>query len=265
MKGALLCFSIIIIYLASCSPAKNFRNMNYFADSVSALEKTVQNIPPVTLAPGDRLSIIVSALNPLAAEAFNLNSGTTLDAGNTSRVSSNNGATGYLVNEDGTIPFPQVGKVNVKGKTTQKIADTLQELLTRFLKEPLAQVTLINFKVNVLGEVNRPGTIIVPDGKITILEAISQSGDLTINGLRDNILVVREKEGKREFGRLNVASNQIFNSPYFYLQPGDVVYVDLNKNKLEASDVSQQRNLQRISLIFSSISVLAVILNLIIK
>ena len=241
--------------------------MNYLADSVTTASQTVQANSKILLQPGDRIGIIVTALNPAAAQAFNIGggsaSGSSLVAGTSdiSGTASNPQMPGYLINEEGTIQFPQLGKLPVKGMTTQNVEDTIQKALLQFLKEPIVHVDIINFKVNVIGEVNRPGTISVPDGKITILEAISRSGDLTINGMRDNILIVREKEGKREFGKVNLASNSIFSSPYFYLQQGDVVYVNMNKNKLLLSDANEQRNFRIASIMLAGVSAIALIIN----
>jgi polysaccharide export outer membrane protein len=249
---------LAIVFLSSCGPTHTFKNMNYLADSVTEAEKTVQPNSEILLQPGDRISILVSALNPVAAQAFNLGSTAATEAAAGSTVSS----PGYLVGSDGTIQFPQLGKIVVKGKTTEEIGDTIQTGLTKFLKEPVVYVSLVNFKVNVLGEVNKPGTIVVPDGKITILEAISESGDLTINGLRENVMVVRESEGKREFGTVNLASNKLFNSPYFYLKQGDVVYVAMNENKLLSSDAQQLRRYRVTSLVLAAVSVAVLLINL---
>ena len=252
---------ILILSISSCSSSKNFRNMNYLADSVTQDARMVQDFK-VILQPGDRISIMVSALNPGAAQAFNIGSVSQAPSlSGDGGASGSSAQTGYLINEEGTIQFPQLGKLTVKGMTTQQVAETIQKALLQFLKDPIVNVTLINFKINVLGEVNRPGTITVQDGKMTVFEAISRSGDLTINGIRDNILVVREKDGKREFGKVYLASNNIFSSPFFYLQQGDIVYVSMNKNKLLLSDASQQRKFSIITLVFASISTIAIVFN----
>ena len=255
-----LFLSILIISNSSCSSSRNFHDMNYFADSVTAAAQTIDANASVLIQPGDRLNISVAALNPAAAQLFNIGSGAT-SSSMTVEPGGGSAQTGYLVDDGGNIQFPQMGTLHVAGFTTQRIETLVQKALLQFLTDPIVRVNIVNFKVNVLGEVNRPGTLTVQDGKITILEAISRSGDLTINGIRNNILVVREKDGKREFGKVDIASNNIFSSPYFYLQQGDVVYVSMNKNKLLLSDARQQRNFTIISIIFASISTLALVFN----
>lgn len=237
--------------------------ITYLNDSLEAVQKIVNPFQYV-LVPGDRIQIIVSALNPIAAQAFNQTS----SISNTPAVNAVPGLTnnvnlpnGYLIDADGNIQFPQVGAVQLKGLTTKQGAEKIQTALLSFLKEPSVTLDVINFKVNVLGEVNRPGTLAVPDGKITILEAISQSGDLTIYGERKNILVVREKNGKREYGKLDLTKSAIFTSPYYYLEQGDVVYIPLNKNRLEANDPTEARNFRIISLVLGSVSAIAIIIN----
>lgn len=251
---------ILLISNSSCSSTKSFHNMNYFADSVTEASQVIGENSKVVLQPGDRLSILVTALNPIAAQPFNIGGGGTGSV--TEAISGGESVlqTGYLIADDGFIQFPQLGRINVKGFTTQHLEKLIQKALLQFLTDPIVRVNIINFKVNVLGEVNKPGTINVQDG-ITILEAISRSGDLTINGIRENILVVREKDGRREFGKINLASKNIFSSPYFYLQPGDIVYVSMNKNKVLLSDANQQRKLSLISIIFATISTAALVFN----
>lgn len=256
----LIILLIILVSNSSCSSTKSFQNMNYLADSVTESAQIIGENSKVVLQPGYRLSILVTALNPIAAQAFNIGGGGTGSV--TEAISSGESVlqTGYLIDDEGSIQFPQLGRINVKGSTTQHLEKLIQKSLLQYLTDPIVRVNIINFKVNVLGEVNKPGTINVQDG-ITILEAITRSGDLTINGIRDNILVVRLKGEKREFGKVNLASNNIFNSPYFYLQPGDVIYVRMNKNKILLSDANQQRKLSLVSILFASISTLALVYN----
>jgi polysaccharide export outer membrane protein len=239
--------------------------MTYLADSVTTAEKLAAGDFKLLLQPGDRITILVTALNPLAAEQFNVLTANNMTLGTDASKSPGNSPApvmsnyGYLVDPDGNIQFPQLGSIQVKGMTLNAVGEFIKKQLLQYLKEPTVIVNLINFRVNVLGEVNHPGTITVPDGKITILEAISEASDLTIFGKRENILVVREKDGKREFGRIDLTSNQLFNSPYFYLKQGDVVYVELNKNKLILSDANEARNFRIISIILGVITSAAIV------
>ena len=234
----------------------------YLQDSTTEDKLIVQNIQP-TIQPGDRISITVNAFNPTSAAPYNqgggLQSVTTPQATGSSILPT----PGYAVQPDGSIQFPQFGKIEVAGKTLQQLNFLLTGMLQKFVTDPLVSVTFLNYKIMVLGDVNRPGPIPVPDGKINIIEAIGIAGDLTMFGKRDNILVIREQNGKREFGRVNLLSKNVFNSPYFHLQQNDVVYVEMNKNKALSSDQLGIRNVTIATSIVSVLSTLAlVIINL---
>lgn len=234
--------------------------MVYLADSVRESQKNTVQFD-YRLKAGDRIQILVTALNAEAAMAYNLtpvlNTAAIGNMTNTNNIAS----TGYLVDNAGNIQFPQLGAISVKDKTTSEVSIQIQDLLKTYLKEPVVIINVTNYKVNIMGEVMRPGTIIVPDGKITILEAISQSGDLTIYGKRENVLVVREKNGKRDFGKVNLTSNTLFESPYYYLEQGDVVYVEMTKNKLLLNDADEARKLRIASILLSGITAIGIIIN----
>lgn len=250
----------VMALCASCSSTNKFGPMVYLADSVKESQKTSIQFNHL-LKPGDRIQILVTALNQEAAMAYNvtpiLNTAAIGNITNTNNIAS----TGYLIDNDGNIQFPQLGSISVKDKTTPEVSKYLQDLLKTYLKDPVVIINVTNYKVNVLGEVARPGTIIVPDGKITILEAISQSGDLTVYGKRENILVVREINGKREFGKVNLTSNNLFESPYYFLEQGDVVYVEMTKNKLLLTDADEARKLRIASILLSGITAVGIIIN----
>lgn len=246
----------IMHFATSCSSAKKYTSMTYFADSVKASQQIVTKKPDYKLQPGDRLNIVVTALNQQAAQEFNQ-----MTVSSTTSTESTTPSGGYLVDDDGNIMFPQIGTVHVAGITTKKLADNLGDSLLNYLKEPLVTINILNFKVNILGEVNRPGPIVVPDGKMSVLEAISQSGDLTIYGKRENILLIREQNGKREFAKLDLTSNDIFDSPYFYLQQGDIIYVEMNKNKMVLSDASETRKFRITSILLAAVTAGAILFN----
>lgn len=133
---------------------------------------------------------------------------------------------GYLVDPEGYIDFPVLGKIRVGGLTIRQIKEMMEDKLKDYIKDPVVEARIINYKVTILGEVNRPGSIIAPNQKISILDAIAAAGDIPITGRRDNILVIRETEGNREFARLNLDSKNVFSSPYYYLKQNDIVYVE---------------------------------------
>lgn len=132
----------------------------------------------------------------------------------------------YLVNKDGEIQLPIIGEVKVSGLTTGEVIDSLSKKLLPHIKDVVVKVRVINFRLTVMGEVNRPGQVTVPEESVTLIEAIGMSGDMTDFANRNNVLVIREVAGQRSFQRLNLHSREVFLSDYYYLQQGDVVYVE---------------------------------------
>ncbi|WP_147201565.1 polysaccharide biosynthesis/export family protein [Segetibacter aerophilus] len=232
------CVLVLIVsfqFLQSCHPERRLKTLVYFNEQGdTTLSKVVQSVEP-SIQPGDRLSIVVSALNPISAAPYNLTS-TTL-AGTTAGL-----AAGYLVEADGTIQFPQLGKLQVAGMKRKQLVDFLSKMLTKYVNDPIVIIELLNFKITVLGEVNHQGTFNIPEGKVTVIDAIGLAGDLPFTARRDNITIIREKNGNREFGKINVLSKNAFSSPYYVLQQNDVVYVEPTKDKVAASDQSFIRN-----------------------
>lgn len=240
---------------SSCNTEKKLTELVYFnQNSDSAAARIVQNAEP-TIQPGDRLSIVVNALDPESVVPYNLGAGSGAAA-----ASGSANAFGYVVEQDGTINFPQLGKLKAVGRSRTGLINLLSDSLKRYVKNPVITVQFLNFKVTVLGEVNRQGPLTSPEGKMTLIEAIGQAGDLTFFGRRDNILVIREKNGEREFGRVNLLSKQAFQSPYFVLQQNDVVYVEMNSTKVANSDQLLVRNLTIATSIISVLSTLVVLI-----
>ncbi len=136
---------------------------------------------------------------------------------------------GYLVDNDGYIDFPVLGKLKVAGLTSRQIKDLMGSKLTSYVKEPVVEIRIINYKITILGEVGRPGTVIAPNQKINILDAIAAAGEIPITGRKDNILIIREIDGKREFARLDLNSENVFSNPYYYLRQNDIVYIEPNR------------------------------------
>ncbi len=159
---------------------------------------------------------------------------------------------GYLVNQNGDIEFPMIGTVHLEGLTRDQAVDTLTNRLKPFVKYPTIIMRILNFKVTVLGEVKSPGTFTIPNERITMLEAIGIAGDLLITGIRTNVLVIREENGLRKEYRMDLTKSDIFNSPAFYLKQNDVIYVEPNRSKRNASTI----NPNTASLIISSVSIL---------
>lgn len=260
----IILFVAFASYLSACSSTKNVAYFRDIPDSVKSqtIAQAVYKTPTVQV--DDILQITVQTLDPGANTQINQpnssswplvgnNSGS---GGNPSSSGANPGSavSGFVVDKDGYIELPLVGKILVKDKTTDEVRDTVRAKASEFYKSPVVNVRLANFKVTVLGEVNRPSTYIMPTEKVTLLDAIGMAGDLTIYGKRENIMVIRDSDGKKEFARFNLNNSNLFTSPFYYLKQGDVVYVEPNKSKIIATDGARLRNVTIIS------SVLAVLI-----
>lgn len=178
--------------------------------------------PPIVIQPDDLLSVqvFVSGLDPTQAVApFNL-------GGSSENRQNDNAGAGYLVDPNGNINYPGLGTLHLQGLTIGGARDTIAARLKAYLKDPIVSIRFLNFKYTILGEVQSPNTYSVNSERLTILEAVGSAGDLTEYANRTNILVIREQNGQREFGRLNLQDRGIFMSPYFYLRPNDVIYVE---------------------------------------
>jgi polysaccharide export outer membrane protein len=234
--------------------------MTYFFDPTDTIKyrKTFVDaqIEP-TIQPDDILSITVNSINPEATMIFNDQNAVVKlnDVG-----SQASGLSGYLVDSHGNIDFPMLGKLKVSGLGTQQIKDTLRLKLDRYLKDPIVNVRLQNFKITVLGEVNHPATFTIPSERITLLEALGRAGDMTIYAQRNKVLIIREKEGIREQARVDLQTKEFFNSPYYYLYKNDVVYVEPAKAKTGASQDAYSRYVGLVWPLMSVISILYSIL-----
>jgi polysaccharide export outer membrane protein len=141
----------------------------------------------------------------------------------------------YLVDSEGLINFPELGRIKVEGMTRIDLAEDLQEQLLKYVDKPIVNVRIVNFQVSVLGEVNRPGTFTITDEYLTVSKALGLAGDMTIYGKRKNVLVVREEDGSKSHAYLDLTQAEVLNSPYYYLKQNDVVYVEPNRAQRQSS------------------------------
>ncbi|MEL7220596.1 MAG: polysaccharide biosynthesis/export family protein [Bacteroidota bacterium] len=240
---------LLLIVLAISSCVKHDELLNFTqGEEFSQLPPDIDNIPTLKIQPDDLMSIRVLALDLEAVIPFNIDQPNTTPNLNTGGMRP---LIGYLVNSEGTIDFPILGKIQAAGKTTEELKLDLIERLKPYLKEPVVVVRYLNFRVTVLGEVFRPGTLLFPNERVTVLDAIGQAGDLTPYGNRTNVLIVREQEGQRNFSQLNLQDRHIFESPYFYLQQNDVIYVEPLEAKTSTVRDQTQRILPWLSVITS--------------
>ncbi|MCB0517456.1 MAG: polysaccharide biosynthesis/export family protein [Saprospiraceae bacterium] len=198
----------------------------YFRDKsefVPLQNQDINNQLRIKIQPDDVLFIMVRALDQETAEPFNLFGGANMQM---MQGGQNPTLQGYLVDPNGYIDFPVLGRMKLEGMTVDSAKEMIVQKLEPYLKDPVIIIRFMNFRFSILGEVGGAGTFSVPGERITLLEAISQAGGLTPYSNREHILIVREQEGKREFGYVNIHSPEVFESPYFYLQQNDIVYVE---------------------------------------
>ena len=215
--------------MASCVTQKQLTYLRdaqpELADSLNAHFKVASE---VIIRPGDALTIFVSALDQEAVVPYNIPTAVFATPGS-NQVTTTPTLQYYVVDEEGFIEFPVLGKLQLLGLKRTEAEAMIKEKLAAQVTNPLVQVNIVNARVSVLGEVARPGQISMSNRRLTILDALAAAGDLTPYGRRDNVLITREIDGKLEIARLNLRSSDIYTSPYYYLQQNDVVYVSPNK------------------------------------
>jgi polysaccharide export outer membrane protein len=185
----------------------------------------------------DLLMIIVSAEDQEVAMPFNLQSITVQNPGKLNAASGLVTMQLYLVDASGFIEFPILGKLKVGGLSRSAVLEMLQQKIGEFIKDPIINLRLMNFKVSVQGEVAAPGTYSVDSERITLIEALSKAKDLTIYGKRNNILIIRELDGVKSYNRVDITKTDFMNSPFYYLAQNDVVYVEPNKNRINGAAI----------------------------
>jgi polysaccharide export outer membrane protein len=256
----------VLFCLSSCV---NQKQIAYFQKGINQSDTIqVAKVYVPKIQSGDILSISIGSLNPAASSFFNPYSTTPANTDVTDATSLANGtmpaptlaqsaSPGFLVAADGSIELPLLGNIKLAGLTTSEARDTIKNRLKHFLKEPTVNVRVMNYKISVMGEVTRPSVYVIPNEKITLPEAISMAGDLTIYGKRDNVLIIRDVDGKKEFGRINLNSREIYNSPYYYLHDNDIIYVEPGKGKAAQSD----RIYQILPVLLSALSLITIIIS----
>ncbi|ACU62200.1 polysaccharide biosynthesis/export family protein [Chitinophaga pinensis] len=255
--------AIPLFTFMSCSTPKNVTYFRDIPDTV--LRRSIDQAPYYTpeIQVDDILQVTIQTLDPASTAMLNQTNTASWPVTGTSgtQPASNTAASnvsGFLVDKDGYVVLPLIGKVLVKGKTTDKVRDDIRAKAAEYYKDPVVNVRFANFKITVLGEVTRPSTYIVPNEKVTLLDAIGMAGDLTIYGKRENVMLIRDAGPKKEFIRFNLNDSKTFTSPYFYLRQGDVVYVEPDKNKVSGTDTN---SVKRIAVITSVLTLLVVVIS----
>lgn len=227
--------------------------------------------PEPIVRTGDLLMITVNSRTPEAAVPFNLpllpsnnTNSYTFSGGN--NVSYGVSIQNYLVDHQGYIQFPILGKLKVLGKTKNEVTEMIFNAIhPEYIKDdPIVLVRFGNFKISVLGEVNKPGSYVVDNERISVVEALSMAGDLTVYGRRENVLLIREVGGRRQTIRLDLRDENLINSPWYYLQQNDALYIEPNEPKSRSSSISSVETLS-ISIVGTLISLTSLLVNILNK
>lgn len=239
-----------ILLFGSCTSKKK---LIYFQGTIPSSENNKMYIP--SLKYDDLLSITIGSIDQDAVKPFNL---PTMQSSNLTGGYTNGSPTqqGYLIDSDGNVELPVIGKVKLVGLTRVQATDTIKTKLLPYLKNPIVVIRILNFKVTVLGEVKSPGTFTIPNERISLPEALGIAGDLVITGVRKNVLVIREIDGKKTETRVDLTSKDLFSSPVYYLNQNDIVYVEPNRAKINSSVV----NAANVGIVISLASLLTTIM-----
>jgi len=225
-------FPLLIFLLLSLNSCHQKEKIVYFQENKTSEFKNYTYNPKFKA--DDLLSINIIAQDEATVKLFNMPYGNVNQ--NVGGYSTGNlSQPGYLISSDGFIDFPIIGKIKLSGLTRQEAIDTIKEKLKSFIQDPLIIIRMLNYKVTVLGEVKNPGTFTIPNERITLLEAIGIAGDLEITAKRNNILVLREVDGKLTETRIDLTKKDVFNSSVYYLQQNDVVYIEPNRVKMNSA------------------------------
>jgi polysaccharide biosynthesis/export protein len=262
-KKALLLVTTVALFCFSCT---SYEHIPYFQDlnQSSITREDINNFSPLIIQPGDILAInVISPSEGASLFNYNLNrisglTGSEPSARNSENNTSQNAVIGYLVDSNGNINLPFLGEVKASGMTTTNLTDVLESSLKQYLSKPVINIRVTNFKISVLGDVLRPDVYTIQNERITITEALSLAGDLNITAVRNNILLIREINGKREYIPIDLNSKKLFESPYFYLKNHDVIYATPNKSKVSNANTA---SFEKVSLIISALSVVALFLS----
>lgn len=254
----------VAILLASCSSQEKIVYMQDLPEETTITEIT--NYNGIKVQPGDQINIKVTCKEPQLAQLFNLVEANTRLGQQYSNYNSNSYVSPYTVNNDGDIDFPYLGDVHVAGMTREEIARHIKELLIDddLIKDPIVTVEFINLHFSVIGEVASPGAYSIQNDRLDLFEALALAGDLTIYGQRDRVFLIREEDGQRQTYRLDLRSKDVLESPAYYLQQNDVIYVEPNKVRASQSTVNEN-NWRSVSLWLSMASVLTSICILIFR
>ncbi|WP_454802291.1 polysaccharide biosynthesis/export family protein [Mucilaginibacter phyllosphaerae] len=227
---------IIIVTFSSCASTKRIRYFQDLSESATPSDLSIASYAEPHIQPDDILSININTVDAEATASINSRNGGFVNVGG-AQPGNMAAATGYLVDKEGYVDVPILGKIKLAGLTTLQARETVRTKALAAFKNPIVDVRFSNFKITVIGEVNRPAAYIIPNEQVTLLDAIGYAGDLTIYGKRENVLLIRKDSyGKSFTVKLDMTKKAMLSSPYFYLRQNDVIYVEPNRTKVLNND-----------------------------
>lgn len=256
-----MCLTICTFLLSSCASVKDIA---YFQNKLIDHPEKIDKHAGIVIQPKDMLSIVVSSRNPELVTMFNLPVVSYQAGSETVSGAGMQRLLGYVVDNAGCIDFPVLGILNVAGMTRWDLSEMIKNRLVQdgLLSDAVVTVEFMNFKVSVLGEVNSPGTYTIEGDKVTVLQAISLARDLTIFGMRENVSVIRERDGERTIYQINLCDVSLFKSPAYYLQQNDIIYVEPNKERSRQS-TTDDKTLRMTSILVSGGSLIVSVATLV--
>lgn len=255
----LLLLFAVVLYGSSCVDTKMTTYFNDLPNEVT-LNSSAEDSAEHRIQNNDQLSIHITSLNEDADKIYNQSNNFVVGAATAGGRAE---ASGYLVSSDGFVEINGLGRIKAAGLTKKELKNYILKTINdrSLLKEPVVDIRFLNYQVTIIGEVFRPQVITVPDEKISLIKALGIAGDITIYGKKENVMLIRENNGKKFVKRLNLNSKEFLSSSFYYLQPNDVVYVEANKNKV----ASTSSNRILIPAMISALSVVVIILDRLIK
>ena len=241
---------LLTILLGSCAPRRDLVYFSNLANTVSISDLQGQE---VRIRQNDIVSISMNSSSPESDLLFSNNKNVSAD-GTAKRE-------GYRVNKEGMIHMPLIGDFRIEGMTIEKADSAIAAILNKQVKNPVVDVQIINFKITVIGEVNKPSSFLIPDEKVNVLEALGLAGDMTVYGKRERVLVIRSEGGGKTIRKLNLNNKEVLSSPYFYLKQNDIVYVEPDRSKA----VEYSQNTRLMPLITAAVSAVAVLAAVLLK
>lgn len=239
---------LILLVLSACAPR---RDLVYFSNMANVTTTNDVQNPDVRIKQNDVLNITMNSLSPESNLLFASSKGASPDGS----------LRGYKVNKDGDVHLPLVGDLKIEGMTIEEAETKVAAALSQHVKKPEVEIQIVNFKITVIGEVNKPSTFTITDEKINLLEALGMAGDMTVYGKRENVLIIRTEDGHKTMKRVNLNNLETLNSPYFNLKQNDIVYVEPDRAKA----IEYSSNTRIIPIVVASISAVAVLVAVLLR